>query len=44
MCEILEFGGNNQKDPVKKIFESVDLKTNFRKDLQHDWRIVEVKK
>ncbi len=41
---ILEFGGNNQKDPVKKIFESVNLKTNFIKDLQHDWRIVEVKK
>ncbi|MBC8256449.1 MAG: peptide chain release factor N(5)-glutamine methyltransferase [Candidatus Marinimicrobia bacterium] len=39
---LLEFGGNAQKDAVESIFKNAGLNTEFFKDLQHDWRIVEV--
>ena len=41
---ILEFGGNEQKASIKKIFNKANLKTDFFMDLQNDWRVVEVKK
>ena len=40
---LLEFGGNAQKQAVKSIFQNAGLKTEFFKDLQNDWRIVEVR-
>jgi len=39
---ILEFGGNCQKDDIEKIFMGAGLKTKFIKDLQKNWRVVEV--
>ena len=41
---LLEFGGNKQKDKVEEIFTNVGLNTNFYKDLQNDWRVVEVRR
>ena len=41
---LLEFGGNKQKDQVEEIFTNVGLNTNFYKDLQNDWRVVEVRR
>ena len=41
---ILEFGGNKQKDDIEKIFNEAKLKTEFFKDLQKHWRVVEVRK
>ena len=39
---ILEFGENKQKDDIEKIFREAGLKTEFFKDLQKKWRVVEV--
>ena len=39
---LLEFGGNGQKDDIEKIFNGSGLKTEFFKDLQKKWRVVEV--
>ena len=39
---ILEFGINKQKDDIEKIFREAGLKTEFFKDLQKNWRVVEV--
>ena len=39
---LLEFGGNAQKDAIESIFQNVGLNTEFFKDLQNDWRVVEV--
>ena len=39
---MLEFGGNGQKDYIEKIFNGAGLKTAFFKDLQNNWRVVEV--
>ena len=39
---MLEFGGNSQKNNVEKIFYRAGLKTEFFKDLQKKWRVVEV--
>ena len=41
---LLEFGGNAQKQAVESIFQNAGLKTEFFKDLQNDWRIVEVRR
>ena len=41
---LLEFGGNNQKDAVESIFQNAGLNTEFFKDLQSDWRIIEVRR
>ena len=41
---LLEFGGNKQKMSVEQIFNSCGLQTNFLKDLQGDWRVVEVRR
>ena len=41
---MLEFGGNYQKDEIEKIFGKTKLKTEFFKDLQNNWRVVEVRK
>ena len=41
---ILEFGANKQKDYIEKIFVEAQLKTEFFKDLQNKWRVVEVKR
>ena len=41
---ILEFGLNKQKDDIEKIFRAVELKTEFFKDLQKKWRVVEVRR
>jgi len=39
-----EFGGNAQKQAVESIFQNAGLKIEFFKDLQNDWRIVEVRR
>ena len=39
---LLEFGGNSQKQSIETIFKSAGLKTKFYKDLQNDYRVVEV--
>ena len=41
---ILEFGANKQKNDIEKIFRGVGLKTKYFKDLQKQWRVVEVKR
>ena len=41
---ILEFGVNKQKDDIEKIFRAAGLKTEFFKDLQKKWRVVEVRR
>ena len=41
---LLEIGGNNQKDAVESIFQQVGLNTEFFKDLQQNWRMVEVRR
>ena len=41
---ILEFGENKQKDDIENIFRETGLKTEFFKDLQNYWRVVEVRK
>ena len=41
---ILEFGENKQKDDIEKIFRETGLKTEFFKDLQKKWRVVEVRR
>ena len=41
---LLEFGGNKQKKRVEQIFTDAGFKTEFFKDLQNDWRIVEVQR
>ena len=38
----MEFGINKQKDDIEKIFREAGLKTEFFKDLQKKWRVVEV--
>ena len=39
-----EIGGNSHKEGVEKIFSKVGLQTTFLKDLQGDFRAVEVRK
>tara|TARA_B100001250_G_scaffold180888_1_gene155575 strand:- start:871 stop:1725 length:855 start_codon:yes stop_codon:yes gene_type:complete len=39
---LLEFGGNQQKETIKSIFKKNNLRTEFFKDLQNDWRIVKI--
>ena len=39
---LLEFGGNHQKEVIKSIFKKNNLKTEFVKDLQNDWRVVKI--
>ena len=41
---LLEFGGNKQKISVEQIFTQYGFNTNFFKDLQGDWRVVEVRR
>jgi release factor glutamine methyltransferase len=41
---ILEFGGKEQKSDIENIFCSNKLITNFYKDLQNQWRVVEVRR
>ena len=41
---ILEFGANNQKNDIENIFRDVGLKTKYFKDLQKQWRVIEVKR
>ena len=41
---LLEFGGNKQKILVEQVFSQCGLHTKFFKDLQDDWRVVEVRK
>ena len=41
---LLEFGGNPQKEAVEALFHSTGLQTEFFKDLQNDWRLVEVRR
>ena len=41
---LLEFGGNKQKISVEQVFSQCGLHTKFFKDLQDDWRVVEVRK
>ena len=41
---ILEIGGNRQKDDIEKIFRKTGLNVEFFKDLQRDWRVVEIRK
>ena len=41
---LLEFGGNDQKDAIESIFQNAGLNTEFFKDLQQDWRMVEVRR
>ena len=41
---ILEFGADNQKNDIEKIFRGVGLKTKYFKDLQKQWRVIEVKR
>jgi release factor glutamine methyltransferase len=41
---LLEIGGNSHKEGVEKIFSKVRLQTTFLKDLQGDFRAVEVRK
>ena len=40
---LLEIGGNPQKDAVETIFQNAELKTESFKDLQGDYRVVEVR-
>ena len=40
---LLEIGGNEQKYYIKNIFNENNLITSFFKDLQGEWRVVEVK-
>tara|TARA_X000000368_G_C22990040_1_gene693929 strand:+ start:265 stop:1119 length:855 start_codon:yes stop_codon:yes gene_type:complete len=39
---LLEFGGNHQKETIKSIFKKNNLKTEFFKDLQNEWRVVKI--
>ena len=41
---MLEFGGNYQKDNIENIFRKAKLKSEFFKDQQKIWRVVEVRK
>jgi release factor glutamine methyltransferase len=41
---LLEIGGNSYKEGVEKIFSKAGLQTTFLKDLQGDFRAVEVRK
>ena len=41
---MLEFGVNKQKDDIENIFRETGLKTEFFKDLQKKWRVVEVRR
>ena len=41
---LLEFGGNAQKGAVESIFQNVGLNTEFFKDLQNNWRVIEVRR
>ena len=41
---LLEVGGNNQQDAVESIFKKAGLKIEFLKDLQQDYRMVEVRR
>ncbi len=41
---ILEISGNEQRDKIESLFISYNLKTNFYKDLQQEWRVVEVER
>ena len=41
---LLEFAGNDQQDAVESIFQNAGLNTEFFKDLQQDWRMVEVRR
>ena len=41
---ILEFGGNEQKVAIEEIFSGTNLYVKFFKDLQKNWRVVEVRK
>ena len=41
---LLEIGGNAQKEGVEKIFSDAGLQTEFFRDNQDDFRVVEVRK
>ncbi len=41
---LLEIGGGNQQGAVESIFQNAGLNTEFFKDLQQDWRMVEVRR
>ena len=41
---LLEIGGNAQKESVEKIFSEAGLQTEFFKDSQDNFRVVEVQK
>jgi len=41
---LLEIGGGDQQDAIKSIFQNVGLNSEFFKDLQQDWRMVEVRR
>ena len=41
---ILEFGGNKQKTDIDNIFKANNLSTKYYKDLQGQYRIVEITK
>ena len=41
---LLEIGGGDQQDAVESIFQNAGLNTEFFKDLQQDWRMVEVRR
>ena len=41
---ILEFGSDGQKCHIKKIFTDAELQTKFFKDINNNWRVVEVRR
>ena len=41
---LLEIGGNSHKEGVENIFSKTGLQTEFFRDLQGDFRAVEVRK
>ena len=41
---ILEISGNKQRLNIENLFISNNLKTDFYKDLQQEWRVVEVRR
>ena len=41
---LLEISGGDQQDAVESIFQNAGLNTEFFKDLQQDWRMVEVRR
>ena len=41
---LLEIGGSDQQNAVESIFQNAGFNTEFFKDLQQDWRMVEVRR